>query len=69
MLNGQKLQGPSFPSFCSTHLDSSFLSIGVETAKELHEFLRARNKVDSYPLFAFVVRLFLHVSCLSFTYA
>ncbi|GAA5997754.1 glycerol-3-phosphate dehydrogenase family protein [Rhodotorula paludigena] len=27
---------------------------GVETAKELHEFLKARGKVNDYPLFTFV---------------
>jgi hypothetical protein len=29
---------------------------GVETAKELHIFLKARGKVEEYPLFTFVVR-------------
>lgn len=29
---------------------------GVQTAKELHEFLKARGKADNYPLFTFVVR-------------
>ncbi|GAA5874570.1 hypothetical protein JCM3774_004650 [Rhodotorula dairenensis] len=29
---------------------------GVETAKELHIFLKARGKVDEYPLFTFVYR-------------
>ncbi|GAA5982097.1 hypothetical protein JCM10908_004740 [Rhodotorula pacifica] len=29
---------------------------GVETAKELHTFLKARGKVDEYPLFTFVYR-------------
>lgn len=31
-------------------------SLGVETAKELHQFLKTRGKVDEYPLFTFVVR-------------
>lgn len=74
MLNGQKLQG-AFPllsrSATSRLGDSVTYSIpwsthtGVQTAKELHEFLKARGKVDKYPLFTFVVRPLSFVSGLA----
>lgn len=59
MLNGQKLQGERPPlkhqgDPVADHM--SLASPGVETAKELHIFLKARGKVEEYPLFTFVVR-------------
>lgn len=66
MLNGQKLQGEPgqdvWSAFCKVMLTARctpFLRwspAGVETAKELHIFLKARGKVEEYPLFTFVVR-------------
>lgn len=34
------------------------------TAKEVHEFLDARGRVEAYPLFNVVVRLFLQIATL-----
>ncbi|GAA5970768.1 hypothetical protein JCM11641_004446 [Rhodosporidiobolus odoratus] len=49
-------KGKSFDELEQEMLNGQKLQ-GVETARELHDFLKARNKVDDYPLFAFVYRV------------
>ncbi|GAA5885590.1 hypothetical protein JCM6882_007485 [Rhodosporidiobolus microsporus] len=49
-------KGKSFDELEREMLNGQKLQ-GVETARELHDFLKARGKVDSYPLFAFVYRV------------
>ncbi|GAA6007787.1 hypothetical protein JCM10207_004874 [Rhodosporidiobolus poonsookiae] len=48
--------GKSFDDLEKEMLNGQKLQ-GVETARELHEFLKARNRVEAYPLFAFVYRV------------
>ncbi|GAA5825530.1 hypothetical protein JCM11251_000274 [Rhodosporidiobolus azoricus] len=49
-------KGKSFDELEKEMLNGQKLQ-GVETARELHEFLKARGKVEDYPLFAFVYRV------------
>ncbi|GAA6027570.1 hypothetical protein JCM8097_007928 [Rhodosporidiobolus ruineniae] len=49
-------KGKSFDELEKEMLNGQKLQ-GVETARELHEFLKARGKVEDYPLFTFVYRV------------
>ncbi|KAM0748341.1 NAD-dependent glycerol-3-phosphate dehydrogenase [Meredithblackwellia eburnea MCA 4105] len=48
--------GKSFDELEESMLNGQKLQ-GVQTARELHQFLKARNKVEEYPLFTAVYRI------------